>query len=392
MNLSGETAIIGVGATSFERDPRRSPLGMAGEAFIRALADAELEKGAIDGLVVHIGAPRGVDYDTVAQAFGLDLHFCSQVWGHGRFATTVILQAMMAIASGQCTRVACLMAMKNSDIGRIGEADNPFFAELFREGGGPHAEEGQIGMSSPVASAAMAFDLYCRRYGGDRELLAAIPLTFRKHAQLTPDAVARADLTLRDYQAARSIVEPLRLYDCSPVGDGAICVIVSGKADVPAKSAPVWILGGQGLQASRNHFIFAPQGLGIAQQSDRRQTLAEARAQRVYAMAGMTPDDVDVVGVYDSFSPLPLYAFEDFGFCQAGEALSFIQDDRIAIGGAVPTNTAGGQLSHAQMNGWGQLRELVLQLRGGLGERQVIGASVGMWMSVGADALILSGS
>ncbi len=389
MTLAGSTAIIGVGASSFERKPDNSALELAGEAFGNALEDAGLDKDAIDGLVVHIGSPRGVDYDMAALAFGLNLRFCSQVWGHGRFATTVIMQAMMAIASGQCTRVACLMAMKNSDIGRIGEANNPFYAELFREGGGPHAEEGLIGMSSPVASAAMAFDLYCRRYDYDRELLAAIPLTFRSHARLTPDAVAQDELTAEQYRAARMIVEPLRLYDCSPVGDGAICLIVSGKEQARDAASPVWILGGQGIQASREHFIFAPRGLGMAQQSTKRLTLKEARDQSIYAMAGMGPEQIDVAGLYDSFSPLPLYLFEDFGFCEAGEALAWVQDGRIALGGEVPSNTAGGQLSHAQMNGWGQIRELVLQLRGGLGPRQVTDARTAMWMSVGADALIL---
>jgi acetyl-CoA acetyltransferase len=282
------------------------------------------------------------------------------------------------------------MSMKNSDIGRIGEPNNPFHAELFREGGGPHAEEGQIGMSSPVAAAAMCFDLYCRRYGLDRELLATIPLTFRAHARLTPDAIARQDLTLEEYRQARMIIEPLRLYDCSPVGDGAVCIIVGGAEQARATQTPIWILGAQGIQASREHFIFAPRGLGMAQQSTTRLTWAEARSANVYGMAGMTPEDIDVLGLYDSFSPLPLYALEDFGFCEAGQALSWVQKGRVAIGGEFPANTAGGQLSQAQMNGWGQIRELVLQLRGGLGARQVVGARTGMWMSVGSDALILA--
>jgi hypothetical protein len=73
---------------------------MAGAALVGALADAELEKGAIDGLIVQIGSPRGVDYDTIAQTFGLDVRFCSQTWPHGRFTATVIAQAAMAVACG----------------------------------------------------------------------------------------------------------------------------------------------------------------------------------------------------------------------------------------------------------------------------------------------------
>ena len=385
MSFAGKTAIVGVGASSFERRPDASVFEFAGAALVGALADAGLEKEQIDGLIVQIGSPRGADYDGIAQTFGLSPRFCSQTWSHGRLAATVITHAAMAVASGLATRVACLMAMKNSDLGRIGEANNPFFHEQFRENGGPHGEEGHIGMASPVAGAAMAFDLYCRRYGQDRELLAAIPIAFRDHARLTDDAVAKAPMTLEDYSASRPIIEPLRLFDCSPVGDGAVCVIV-GMAERTARSVP--IIGAQGIRGGRESFIFAPVGLGMGQQSEQRLTLAEARGHEVYRMAGATPDDIDVLGIYDSFSPLPLYALEDFGFCGAGEALPWVQGGRIALGGEIPTNTSGGQLSQAQMNGWGQIRELVTQLRGEAGPRQVAGARTAMWATVAGDALI----
>src|SRR5690606_10310824 len=244
----------------------------AGVALDSALADAGLERGQIDGLVVQVGSPRGADYDTIAETFGLSPRFCGQTWAHGRFAATVIAHAAMAIAAGLATRVACLMAMKNSDIGRIGEADNPFHHEQFRENGGPHGEQGEIGMASPIAGAAMAFDLYCRRYHKDRELLAEIPLTFRHHACLTDDAVMRTPVTAEDYAASRPIVDPLRLLDCSPIGDGAICLIIA--ASGPSRG--VRITGMQGLRAGRESFIFAPLGLGMAQQSTDRITRSEA--------------------------------------------------------------------------------------------------------------------
>lgn len=388
--IGGTTAILGVGASRFERRPDASVFEFADVALNGALADAGLEKAQVDGLIVQVGSPRGADYDGIAQTFGLSPAFCSQTWSHGRFAATVLTHAAMAVASGLATRVACIMAMKNSDIGRIGEANNPFFHEQFRENVGPHGEEGHVGMSSPVAGAAMAFDLYCRRYGQDRELLGAIPMAFRSHAQLTDDAVMRAPMSAEDYHNARPIIAPLRLLDCSPVGDGAVCMIVGAAADAGARS--VRITGAQGIRGGRETFIFAPVGLGMAQQSEARLTRRQALEQPVWKMAGVTPDDIDVMGIYDSFSPLPLYALEDFGFCEAGEALPWVQGGRIALGGALPTNTSGGQLSQAQMNGWGQLRELVTQLRGEAGPRQVADAGRAMWATVGGDALILERS
>lgn len=386
--LEGKVGIVGAGASAFERRPEASVFQFADAALNAALADAGLEKPQIDGLIVQVGSPRGADYDGIAETFGLDVGFCSQTWSHGRFAATVLAHAAMAVSSGLATRVACLMAMKNSDLGRIGEADNPFFHEQFRENGGPHGEAGHVGMSSPIAGAAMTFDLYCRRYGQDRELLAEIPIAFRAHAAMTDDAVMRTPITEADYRASRPIVEPLRLLDCSPVGDGAVCLIVA------AAGAPrdVRITGAQGLRAGRDTFIFTPAGLGVGQQSERRLTHAEARGQRVFDMAGAAPETIDLLGIYDSFSPLPLYALEDFGFCGEGEALGWIQGGRIRLGGDLPVNTSGGQLSQAQMNGWGQLRELVVQLRGEAGARQVPGARRAMWTTAGGDALILERS
>jgi acetyl-CoA acetyltransferase len=386
--LEGKVAIVGAGASAFERRPEASVFQFADAALNAALADAGLEKPQIDGLMVQVGSPRGADYDGIAETFSLEVGFCSQAWSHGRFAATVLTHAAMAVSSGLATRIACLMAMKNSDLGRIGEADNPFFHEQFRENGGPHGEAGHVGMSSPIAGAAMAFDLYCRRYGQDRELLAEIPVAFRTHAAMTDDAVMRTPITESDYRASRPIIDPLRLLDCSPVGDGAVCLILA------AASGPrdVRITGAQGLRAGRDDFIFAPVGLGMGQQSKRRLTRAEARGQRVFEMAGAVPETIDLLGIYDSFSPLPLYALEDFGFCEAGEALGWIQGGRIRLGGELPVNTSGGQLSQAQMNGWGQLRELVVQLRGEAGARQVADARRAMWATAGGDALILERS
>src|SRR3546814_8543483 len=127
------------------------------------------------------------------------------------------------------------------------------------------------------------------------------------------DLIMRTPMTADDYRASRPIVDPLRLFDCSPVGDGAVCVIVAAAG---ANARAVRITGAQGMRAGRNEFIFAPSGLGMAQQSHTRRTRDEARSQRVYEMAAARPEDIDVLGLYDSFSPLPLHALEDFGFCE----------------------------------------------------------------------------
>src|SRR3546814_12271874 len=109
-----------------------------------------LDKEQTDGLVVQVGSPREADYDTIALTFGLSPFYCGQTWAHGRFAASVIIQAAMAVSAGLETRVGCLMAMKNSDIGRMGEADNPFYYEQFRENDGRNGEEGDIRQDTPT--------------------------------------------------------------------------------------------------------------------------------------------------------------------------------------------------------------------------------------------------
>ena len=390
--LQGGTAIVGVGASRLGKFKDTSILTLIGEAVVAALDDAGLEKSAIDGLIVQCGSPRGADFDTVAQLLGLDVKFCSQTWSHGRFTATVLTQAALTVGAGLASSVLCIMAGKSSTTGRLGEANHPLAHEQLREGGGPHGEEAYIGMTSPVAGAALGFSMYCERYGVEHELLATIPTTFRRHAQKNPRAMERGAMTVDDYLRSRFIIEPLRLFDCSLVGDGAVAMIVTRRNLVTNPRRAAWITGAQGIQASRDSFVFAPLGLGMSQQSTRRRTLAEARALPVYQMAACQPDDVDVLGIYDSFSTSPIYALEDFGFCGEGEALHWIQDGRIELGGELPTNTNGGQLSEAQMNGWGQILELVSQLRGEAGERQIADAQRAMWLGVSGDAMIFERS
>jgi acetyl-CoA acetyltransferase len=100
-------------------------------------------------------------------------------------------------------------------------------------------------------------------------------------------------------------------------------------------------------------------------------------------MAGITPEDVDVCAIYDSFSFVVLMQLEDLGFCGKGEGGAFVEGDRIALGGELPTNTSGGLLSEVYIQGWVGPHEAVCQLRGHCGERQVPGAEISLVTSSG---------
>lgn len=375
---------MGAGVSVFERGASRSPLSYAAEALRQALEDAGLERDDVDGLVTNVGSPLAVDYDRMAEAFGFELRFASQTWTHGRFVGPTLQHAAMAVALGLADVVACVVGLSFTELGMMGGHQDD---EGERQGGGSHGELPHYGLTSPGAGAALSFRVYCERYGLDPGGLAAVPVTLRRHAQRNPQALMTRPLERADYEAQPFVVEPLRRPDFSLLSDGGACVLVTSLDRARDGRKPPAVVGGmQGLRGGRDEFIFAPPGLGVFQQTTERR----AEEHPVYAMAGLAgPQDVDCLQLYDAFSPNVLYTLERFGFAGEGEALDFVQDGRIDLGGQVPVNTAGGLLSEAHVVGWNHIVEAVRQIRGEAGERQVDGCEVVQWATPFGDSVIL---
>ena len=160
----------------------------------------------------------------------------------------------------------------------------------------------------------------------------------------------REPLTLDAHQKARMVVDPLRLFDCCLISDGAAVVLVTrGDRARDLKQKPVRIAAMQGTRSGRDEFIFAPRGLGINQQSGKR-AFARERDLEIFTQ-GVAREEVQGFYTYDAFSPLVLFALERFGYCGVGEAAAFVQDGRIAPGGALPVNTSGGLLVRGACRG-----------------------------------------
>jgi len=384
--LRDRTAIVGVGTSRFGRFPDETPLKLAAEAFKAALADAGMRKGEVDGVAINIGWPLGVDYDRFAEALGLDLRFADQTWTHGRFVGPTLQHAAMAVAAGLARCVACVCGVSfHQQRGLLG---GPGDVEGTREEGGTHEESPVYGMTAPAAGAALSAQRYFALYGATSRQLAAVPVTFRRHAALNPQAIMRKPLTVEDHQASRYIVEPLHLYDCCLVSDGAACVLVTtAERAREGTKPPVLIAGMQGMRAGRDEFLFAPRGLGVHQQRSFRYVPPEDDLL-VYHMAGIARHDVDGLYTYDAFSPLVLFTLERFGFCGPGEAAAWVQGGRIELGGELPMNTSGGLLSEAHVSGWNSIVEIVRQLRGEAGPRQIADARVLQWGTCWGDSLV----
>ena len=385
MTIRDKVAITGIGTSEFGRALPDSALGLAAKAFKAALADSGLSREDVDGLAINIGWPLGVDYDRFAETMGLKTRYVSQLWTHGRFVASSLQNAVMAVATGMADCVACICGVAFSR-GREYLGGHGDF-EGTREEGGGHGENPVYGITAPAAGAALSMRRYMERYGVTTAQLAAVPMAFRKHAAMNPQAVMREPMSLEDHQAARKIVDPLGLFDCALTTDGAACVlVVSAERAKDLAQRPVYVSSMQGVRSGREEFIFAPPGLGIGQQGTA--TLPLETDLEVYRKSGVTQADIDGLYTYDAFSPLPLFVLERFGFCPQGEAAAWVQGGRIELGGELPMNTSGGLLSEAHVSGWNSIVEMVRQLRGECGPRQIADAEVLQWATVWGDSII----
>jgi acetyl-CoA acetyltransferase len=389
-----DVCIVGVGTSeAFGFDLGKSPLALQAEAFAAALADSGVEAGAIDGFITPKGAPRGVDYEEFVLAVGLNVRWASQLWAHGRWATTTILEAAMVIQAGLARTVAiATSSVTGRGYGRhlkgLGEAA---VHEGRRDIGGGHGEYDVHGLDTPGAATALVAGSYMARYGAAAADLANIAVAFRRNAAQNPMAIMRAKpLTTEAYFAEPLIVEPFRRADYCLASEGATCLILTSldrARDLAA--APVRIAAGEGVHAGRDDYIvFARPGMGVG--PSREAPFTDDSCREVYARAGLGPADVDALYLYDSFTSNTWMTLERFGFCAEGEAWRYVAEHGLDLGSPLPVNTNGGLLSEAHLLGYGHVIEMVRQLRGAAGPRQVENAEVVQWATPRGDSLILT--
>ncbi len=352
--LRNKAAVIGVGTTKFGNFPHTDEYGLAADAFRAALADGGIDKRAIDGLVVC----RIPSYARMGEVLGLDPRWSLTLPPHGRMSGIGIIEAALAIATGQASTVALLYA----NIGRsrrvnYGGEESPNVWDPW-------------GFTSPGAAHALMFRRHMELYGTTTRQLAEVSVAIRAHACLNPDAVMRVPITIEDHESARFITEPLRLLDYCLINDGAVCLILSAAERArDFAQAPVLISGFGGRDA------FSASAIPNFDIDFWHDPVAEAGTE-ARAMAGVERGDIDALMAYDNFSPTVLFSLEGLGFCPRGEAGRFVQGGTIRLGGALPMNTDGGHLSNSYMQGWALNVEAVRQLRGGCGARQVADAQV----------------
>lgn len=356
--------LSGVGQSAIGRQLAQSPLSLTLDAIQAAVADAGLTMDDIDGLATYPGmtlnfAPGfvGPDVYDVQDALGLQLG-----WHHGtpQGAAQIapLVHAVMAVAAGLCRHAVVFRTVTESS----GQAAGPRsgLGAKLNEVEGPMSMLLAVGAVSAANWAAFHAARHMHEYGTTREQLGAIAITARMHAASNPDAIFTKPLSMEDYLNARLISRPLGLFDCDVPIDACTAVVVSAADTTADLRAPVRI---EAMGTAMRHRPLWEQW------EDLTTMAAHDVAEQMWGRTDLGPADVDVAQLYDGFTVFTLLWLEAMGFCGRGEAGAFIGDgSSLTVGGALPWNTYGGQLSAGRLHGYGYVVEAVRQLRGeGLG-------------------------
>jgi acetyl-CoA C-acetyltransferase len=372
-----EVAVIGAGCTTFGEKWNTSFRNLFVEAGILALEDAGLAGEQIDALYVgNMSAGRFIDQEhigaLIADYTGLASYHIPATRIEAACASGGLSfrQAVIAVASGMEDIVVAAGVEKMTDVASGISVD-------ALTGAADREWEGFVGATFPGLYAMIATD-YMNRYPLTREQLGLVAVKNHFNGARNPIAQFQQEITLDTVLKSALVADPLRLFDCSPITDGAAAVIL----------AP--------LERAREFTDTPVRVLASAQASDTitlhdRRDISTldatvAAGQRAFHMAGLTTADIDLVEVHDCFTIAEICAIEDLGFCRKGEAGKLTEEGVTALNGDIPVNTSGGLKACGHpvgATGIKQIYEIVQQLRCEAGRRQIDGAEIGMTHNVG---------
>ncbi|MAW86718.1 MAG: lipid-transfer protein [Phyllobacteriaceae bacterium] len=354
-------AVVGVGHTDWVGDWKRvragerpdDCYGYAAGAFRNALADAEMTRDQIDGLIV---GPTTA-YERMAEVLNMNVR-----WGDQADAVLSVAQACMAIETGMADVVALVYGNDQRSVGTQYGGPQAMGGDMFLS----YVYHAPWGMTSQGALYALMFQRFAELYGVSERDLGHVAVAQREGSSLNPNAIQRKRITIDDYMAAPYITEPLRLFDYCLINDGGVALIIA-EAEMARKLSrkPVYIeaIGRYDLNAGATSLE--------PRLTDFYRPAQQAVAEQIFGQSGLDPSDIDVLQVYDSFSVHVPLALEGYGYCKVGESGKFMREQGIGLAGRLPTNTSGGHLSESYMQGWNHQIECVRQARGECGDRQI---------------------
>ena len=359
-----EVSVIGADMIRFGKYPEATYADLARPAVLDALRDAGAQREDVQ--VLYCGNSFGgmLTGQRILKELGMTGAPIINVENACSSGSTALREAWTAIASGLY------------DVAVVIGVD-----KLTQFDGGPlplGQEDWEVsqGMVMP-ALYAMRARRYMHEYDVGEEDLAEVSVKAHEHGALNPKAQLQKRVTLEEVMDSRPVADPFTLFHCCPTGDGAAAVVVCASEVADRfEGEPIQILASS-LDSGRYTAGF------------RDMTTPEITvrgAHEAYEMAGLGPDDVDVAEVHDAFTIAELLYYEALGFCERGEAINLLEEGTTSVGGRIPVNPSGGLLSKGHpigATGVAQVVEIIWQLRGLCGERQVEGAKVGLTHATG---------
>jgi acetyl-CoA C-acetyltransferase len=378
---SRKAAVVGVATAKMQKNMPMTIRDVAHRLIREAIEDAGITKDDVDGLFVtpsNMGAlPSFMFADYLADYLGMPTRSLAMVESGGATATLAAKYAINELRLDQA-RFCVVFAIDRRATARLSTEPEHFIrgsiTQMLNIYG---AYEGPYGLGAPIPLYAMSAQRYMHEYGVAAEDIAQVPVVLRENASKNPDAMYREPITREDVLASHMISPPIHLLECSAFCFGAAAIVLaSPEAAGETKRDPVWITG-IGESHHPSHFI--PQWASITT----FESVVKA-GKACFEDAGRKPSDVDIAEVYGVFAATELMLYEDLGFFEKGKAAHAVLDGRTSPGEEIPMNLSGGRLSLGHPPGATPLYELVEivhQLRGEAGERQVKDPGIGLIQS-----------
>ena len=356
LSVRGKAAVVGVGETTYYKrgDSPDPEFVLVLKAILAACADAGISPTEIDGYSSYSN-DRNLPSRLHTALGAKELRFSNMQWGSGGGgAAASVGNAAAAIAAGYADCVVAFRGLAQGQFGRFGAG---------RGGGtisGEHALGVPYGLMSPAQMYAMRVTRLFHEHNISPDTLRAVALASYHHAQQNPRAIMHEHpLDTDTYDDSRWIVEPFRLYDCCLENDGAAAVVlVSAQRARELSNRPAYLLSAQQSGPFRS-------GASSHNVPDYATSSFKTGAPRLFAQAGVTPADVNVVQSYENFTGGVVMSLIEHGFCDyvnANEVITF--DNLVSPFGRLPLNTSGGNLAECYMHGLGLVVEAVRQVRG----------------------------
>ena len=353
-----EVAVIGVGQSVFGKLPEKSVVELGREAVVAALKDAGVSPKDIQ---VAYATQAGMTAQRILKEVGIAFIEMVNVENACAGGSTAFRGVWKEIASGHYDMGIAL--------GVQSMTTSPIAGRLIPAGGGDL--EGQLGLTMPGIFAILA-RRQMEQYGSTVEDFAEVSVKNHHHGCLNPYAQYRKEFTVEDILNSRMICEPITLLQCCPNTDGGAAAIVCSM-DVARRytKQPIRVIGSALLSGDYRYL----------HQDITTSAIGTVTAKKAYEMAGVGPEDIDVVELHDAFANEEILRYEELGLCPPGEGTRLVREKATWVGGRIPVNPSGGLLALGHplsASGVRNIGEIVLHLRGQAGERQTPNAKVGL--------------